>query len=155
MRGLLIVVLAFTGCVSTVVSHSAMASLPVLPLAQVAPESWVTAWAGSQLSPLHEIRRDSSSGVFVPAAQPELGGVVLAAERHFMMGGSVHFAPTEWRRSSSGNQLALRDTAMIGARMRLGLRFDFGRFGVMGSFDPGFDLIPWASTGVLLSLIHI
>lgn len=121
-----------------------MLPLLPLPLAAVAPDDWSSVWAGAQGLPVHESRSGTGTGAQFPAAQPELGLLILTAKRHLLLGGSLHCAPSSWARKSSPSQLTISDTLLCGLRARVGFRIDiWPGFGVMGSLEPGFDLLPF------------
>ena len=148
--GLLALVIVFTGCVSTpvAITRTVMAPLPVQPMAQVAPSDWMTFWASSQVAPGAARDPSGQSAVRYPMAMPELGTLFLVARKHLLLGASAHTAHTDWSQPSNGTQPRIRGGLLIGARMRIGVRFEFGdpRLLLLGSLEPGFDLVPWSTS---------
>jgi hypothetical protein len=147
MRAALIL-LVVSGCGTTTVTRSLLAPLPPVPFAQVAPSDWNSTWVGTQVSPAHEQRAGSKTGVQVPAAQPELGTMFMVANHHFIIGASLHGSTSSWARPSAPNQVTISDQLLFGARVRVGFRLGSETgFGVLGSFEPGFDFLPFAVAG--------
>ncbi|MBL8952992.1 MAG: hypothetical protein JNK82_19600 [Myxococcaceae bacterium] len=144
MRGLIVAVLC-SGCAGATVSRSVMSGLPPLPTAQVSPDEWLAAFAGSQISPAHQLRTDTDTGVQVSAAQPEAGMLFLTAGKWLLVGASLYGAYSEWVRPSTPRQIDIKDSFMFGARSRIAFRGHFHpNAGVIVSLEPGLELLPMA-----------
>ena len=136
-----------SSCTTVTLSRSVMGALPVQPTAQVVPTGFHTVWAGAQLSPAAARDASGSSAVRYPQVMPELGTVFLTASRRVVLGGSVNVAHTSWSPPAHTGQPALRDGLLIGFRTRVGFRAEVGdpRFFLLGSIEPGIDLVPWST----------
>lgn len=150
MRAGILAVLCCAGCASAPVSvtRTMLSPLPIPPAAQVAPTEWMSVWAGAQAAPVNARDLNGTSAVQIPKAQPELGALFLVANKHLLIGASLHMAHTDWAEPASAAQLDIPPGALVGGRVRVGFRFELGhpKFVMLGSVEPGLDVAPWTST---------
>lgn len=136
-----------SGCTTVTLSRTVLSPLPITPTAQVAPSEWATVWAGAQVAPAAARDRTATTAVMMPSVMPELGALFLTAAKHLVVGASVHMTHSNWARAAHDAQPAMRDGTLVGARARIGVRFELGdpMFLLLGTLEPGFDVLPWST----------